>query len=481
MPVRRGTLIWTMVAVGGAALMVLALLAAPALAPAAALAIAAVAWIVFAGQRPLAAYLTVLFIFTLAYNRLALPLAVGGAGERVGTLSLGDVLWLGLVAGWLLARLCRWQPRPPALRLPRVAWLLAPYVLMDLLLPVAGVLVRGWPASFAVPGLRHLEWASFGAFAYSLARRHGAGFLLSRLIGMLLAACGLHLAYALVQAGYSVGMLSSAWIVLDLLYVAQSGFSWFHYPRVTGLLINPNAFGVFGAFVGVLGVALLLEPRAKGRATTAFTLIFALVALLMSSSRSALVGEAVALAALGMFTVGQRRLTSRLWAVGLVALLVVLVVIMVWPFLPGILQARLSSLLEMYGGTGVDENAAGRLAAWEEVWEVYVNDYPLGTWVPTGHATGLVADSYYVQSAAQGTPLFTLAWLVFLGAAAALGWQAYRRAGGALEAAAGLTLVGWAGVMVGANLTLTAMHDANLVALFWMMLGVAAAVARGRS
>jgi hypothetical protein len=89
-------------------------------------------------------------------------------------------------------------------------------------------------------------------------------------------------------------------------------------------------------------------------------------------------------------------------------------------------------------------------------------------------------DSFYIVTAIQGTPIFTLFWLVFLGAVVHLGWSAWRRAGSRQEAAIGLALAGFAGMMVGAGLTLSPMLQPQLVVPLWVLTGVSLAVVDGR-
>lgn len=432
-------------------------------------------WLVLSARRPLAAYLVMLFVFVVAYNRLSLQVAqVEGQGDR-GNLSLGDVLWLGLAVGYGWAG---WRNRRGRWGVPRPAWLLLPYLALASLLPVLGVMVRDWPWSYAVPGFRQVEWASFGVLAFALCRRHGPALVLRRMAAVLCGAGLVHLAYGLVQLGYSVGALGGIWILLDTLYAIQHGAAWFFYPRLTGLMVNPNSYGLWGAMLFTLAAALALEGRAARWPLLLALVVPALFALFLSSSRSALLSTACAMAVLGACALFSPRLAVRGVKIGTAFLLVLVVALpTLLPLAPEQVQNRLASFSEVYSeGADADVNAAGRVAAWHEVWDKYITEYPFGTWVPLGYATNLVADSFYLQSLAQGTVVFTLAWLGALYGAGMLGWRAYRMALHPWEAAAGLALAGWAGFMAGSNLTLSVMHNVPLVCLFWALAGTVASV-----
>jgi len=103
-------------------------------------------------------------------------------------------------------------------------------------------------------------------------------------------------------------------------------------------------------------------------------------------------------------------------------------------------------------------------------------DFPLGTWVPPSYATGSAVDSYYVATALQGTPAYTLVWLLFLGSVITLGLKVYQRSHVPLKAAAGLVLSGWAGVMAGAGFTLSSMLQTQLIVPFWALIGITLAM-----
>lgn len=141
--------------------------------------------------------------------------------------------------------------------------------------------------------------------------------------------------------------------------------------------------------------------------------------------------------------------------------------------MPVVLQERFTNLLSVLSaGVAADRNALARAEEWQHLWRIYESVYPLGTWVPASYATGSFVDSFYVFTALQGTPVLTLSWLLFLAAVIVLGWTAYCRAGSLHEAACGLALAGWAGMLAGSSLSLSPMLMPHVIAPFWSVAGV---------
>ena len=132
------------------------------------------------------------------------------------------------------------------------------------------------------------------------------------------------------------------------------------------------------------------------------------------------------------------------------------------------------------GGPQMDVNAQARVEEWQRVWQLYESNYLFGTWVPTSYAFDSAVDSFYIVTAIQGSPIFTLLWLVFLFAAVNLGRKAWRRARSRQEAAIGLALAGFAGIMAGGGLTLSPMLQPQLVVPLWVLIGVSLAIVDGR-
>lgn len=429
-------------------------------------------WIGMSIRYPLFSFCIVLMVFILAYSRLRIGLIdIEGPGNR-GGIYVGDLLWGGFAATWLLRR-THFKISLPLV----VAFSILPFLAMATVLPLMGVLTVDWPVSYAIPGLRQVQWVSFAFFSYGLARKYSADRVLRNIVISIAVTSVLHFIYGLIQIGYFFGVLGDAWVSLDTIFVRQNTDSWFFYPRATGLLVNPNSYGMFGAFVFVLLLALGLTQRGVGK-RLGFWLIMVstMFSIIFSSSRSALVGLIVAFMFIcfvilsGSFSI---KLIPRLLKfVSGVGFLTFISLIFLWPLVPLTLRERFLRLLQVFSvGVEADSNAIGRTEMWLELLNLYITKYPFGTWVPPSYATGIAVDSYYVFTAVQGTPLFTLAWLLMLNGVIVLGRRALIRASTVLERASGILLIGWSGVMAGAGLTLSPMLQPHLVVPFWAVIG----------
>jgi hypothetical protein len=443
------------------------------------------AWIIMCVFQPLMAFSILLLVFVVAYSRLGISLtSVEGPGNPE-VVALGDLLWLGLVLAWTCKRVFLGRPIRIRKAYPAAVWAMLPFILMATLLPVIGVLAGDWPYRYAFPGLRPLQWGSFALLAYFLVRQYGTRRVIKHVVVVIVLAAVLHMGYALIQLGYFWRILNRSWVVLDDIWATSFGYSWFrYYVRLTGLLINPNSYGMYSALVFLLAMAMCLVHADRGRRVFwGVAFVAALFGLLFAGSRSAYVGIMVALLLWFLLSgLASRRLAARGLILSIKVFLVgALSLVVLWPTLPRTLGARLIRSVNMFsGGVQIDNSSQLRVEEWQRVWQLYLSDYPFGTWVPASYATGSAVDSYYLVTAIQGTPAFTLAWLVFLGAAINLGWSAWRRAASRQDAAIGLALVGFAGMMAGAGLTLPPMLEVQLIVPFWVLIGVSMAVVDGK-
>lgn len=431
------------------------------------------AWLVI--RRPLAAFLTVLMVWALAYSRLGLSLfQVEGPGNR-GALALGDVLWLSYVGIWVVRAMVTGRLWRPAFALPKPMWVGAPFIGLATLLPILGVGFGNWPLSYSLPGFRQLQWVSFAFIAAALGRQYSMEQRLQGILSVLCAAGVAHMLYSLVQLGYFFGVIGRIWVILDDLYAAQHPLSWFFYPRTTGWLVDPNGYGVFCALLMIAAIALYLAGSARQwRRQWWLIVITASFGLAFSGSRTALLGLAAALFVMIGLAFAHRPLARRLTVgLGITGMGGSLTLAMLWPVLPVVLQERFVNLLGVLStGVAADRNALARAEEWQYLWRLYESAYPLGTWVPSSYATGSFVDSFYVFTALQGTPVLTLSWLLGLAAMVLFGWTAYGRAESLCEAACGLALAGWAGMLAGSSLSLSPMLMPQVIAPFWSVIGV---------
>jgi hypothetical protein len=241
---------------------------------------------------------------------------------------------------------------------------------------------------------------------------------------------------------------------------------------------------MYSALVFLLTLAMYLAHADRGqRVFWGVAFVAALFGLIFPASRSAYLGTMVALLLwFLMMGLGSRRLAARGLILSIKVFLVgVISLVALWPVIHEGLRGRLIRFLDVFsGGAQMDVNAQTRVEEWQWLWQLYLSDYPFGTWVPTSYATDSPVDSFYLVTGIQGTPVFTLFWLIFLGAAINLGWRAYRRAASRQDAAIGLALAGFSGVMAGAGLTLSPMAAPQLIVPLWVLIGVTMAVVGGK-
>jgi len=440
------------------------------------LAVVGIAWSVVCLKRPLWSFNILLFAFLLAYARLELGgIEVEGSGNR-GAIALGDILWLTLIVVWGardLTRPSRSRIRIPVVRDSGPVFAMLPFVVLATGLPIIGIFLGGWPISYAIPGFRQLQWVSFVVLGYSAVRSYGPTCVLRGMTITIAVAALAHTAYAIIQLGYSMGWLSSAWVVLDTLFSRYNANSWFYYPRLTGLLVNPNSYGLWGAFLFIIALAISTIKGTRAASVWIFSLCGGF-ALIFSASRSALLGLGIAMGAIMYTAFSSPRLMRPTLKSSITFILAACIAyVAISAVIPSSLTERFIRFVQVCSeGVVADPNAIGRAEMWKALWRVYILKYPFGTWVPTSYATGSAVDSFYVATAVQGTPLFTLAWLGFLYGGMSLGGVSYRRLATPTEATVGLTVLGWSGIMAGSGLTLSPMLQPQLIVLLWTLIGV---------
>lgn len=439
--------------------------------------LAGIAWLVLCLKRPLWSFNVLLFMFLTIYTRVKLGMIeVEGPGNR-GAVALCDILWLTTLIIWSARDFVvqsEFRLRIPVDKQPLSLWIMLPFVFLATVLPIAGIFLDVWPVSYAIPGLRQLQWASFAILAYSLVRSFGPERVLRGIVSTVAIATFTHTIYAIIQLGYSIGWLSRTWVILDDLFSKHNVSSWFYYPRLTGLLVNPNSYGLYGAFALVIALAIIfVKTERKHVVLSWIILICSGFALVFSASRSALLGLGVSIMMIICASFLSPRLMNRIFKVGIPLVITFFILLKVMsPIVPVILQERFLRFIQVFSeGASADINAITRVDMWSDLWRIYVTKYPFGTWVPVSYATGSAVDSFYVNTAVQGTPVFTFTWLCFLYGAAALGWRSYRWGTVPLEAAIGLTLFGWSGIMAGSGLTLSPMLQPQLIVPFMALIG----------
>lgn len=442
-------------------------------------------WSLWAFRQPVYAFSALLFVWITVYSRSTIPIfQVEGPGNR-GGIALGDFLWLVLAGAVLLKTLLRGIRLPKTPTVSVYTLLVAPYIILASILPLLGVTFEDWPLSYGLPGIRHLQWASFAFLAFCLARQFGAATVIYLLFTSVLLATVFHTVYSGLQVFASMELIPWEYLILDQLFSERFVETWFYYPRATGLLINPNSYGLLGALVFVIFVASILSGLRLGKRYKILMISGALWAVLVSGSRSAVLGILVALVIMYLSllgTVGLERggkLLGRALRFGLfIVFTLTPLVTLAFAALPEVLRERLLRIAGILSqGAEVDPNATGRIEMWFEAIAEYWLNYPFGTLVPPSYALWLAIDSYYVVTLTQGTPIFLFSFLLFLFGAMLLGFSLLNRS--SVESKwVGLTLLGFSGVVAGASFTLSPLLQAQVIALFWSLLGLGFAMVK---
>ncbi len=447
---------------GGAAIALAAFFLLPAplhlLLPAA---LAGLCWVYLSYAHPLPAFLILLGTALLLYYRLMLSGDDGG-------LAIVDLLWAVFFGSWLLRAGITAPTRVPRVPFAVITPLL-PYTLLSFLLPILGVALYLHPLSFAIPGLRLLEWVSFAFIAYDLAARYGEQRLRTALTWLLTAVLLIHGAYAVVQMGARLGMLPAQWLYFDNLIVGAGKANWFTPTRSTGLMLNPN---VFGHLTVMLVFFFLARFLAAGRSLASLLCAtFALILLLLSGSRSGLVGVAVGVL-LVLFSLPKSHRILRQVVVSAVA--IGLALAMLWPFAPVALQQRFARFSHLLSTQDIaqDSSMSGRVHLWTDAWQAAEARYPLGTLVPPSYALESPIDGYLVFSAVMGTPLYTVLFLVMLWHVGTLARVTLRRCTAATEQVIPLMLIGWTGGLLGSSFTSSPMLLPHVLMPFWACIGL---------
>ncbi|MFN7015815.1 MAG: hypothetical protein ACK4P5_01425 [Fimbriimonadales bacterium] len=447
-------------------------------------------WSIWAWSQPLPAFGTLIFVWVTFYTRASLPLFQVESGWNRGGVGLGDLLWSIYIGMWLYQVLRCGNGRLFALpqRVDSLLLLILPYLLLSVFLPVAGVLAFGYPPSYAIPGIRHLQWASFALLGYWFCRRYGIESMIWTLLFSFTAAGVIHALYALIQLLTPLGVLPQEWLLPDRVFAERYATTWFFYPRTTGLLVNPNSYGLFGSVALILLSALLLSGmRIRPRMVILLGSV-GLWAIATSASRSAIVGLLAGVILMGItallkgFTYRNEHHLYRLVGFLLkIPVAVAMLSIAAWLFLPHHLTDRIMLLVGVVvEGAEVDPNAIGRFNFWEQALRLYEERAPLGTWVPAGYAFNIPIDSYYVSLITQGTPLYLFAFLMLLFGVVGCGWQVWMRVRENTQSEPktcqkdwiGLALMGIGALIGAASFTLSPLQAAQTLVPFWLLIGI---------
>jgi len=393
---------------------------------------------------------------------LLIPFVVGCAvlGDRVVVgLSTGGRGALGLVSIMAplvaLATIARYGAKRSLgfLARPAFVWAIAPFLVLTAVLPVFGVMFYAFPERTLLAITGSTTALSFLVIGAALSSREEGSWW-----RWLLLAIALQLLYATGQAIYLAR--AAGWELFTPFHQwdlsMQALYGALIQARGTGLYFNPNELGLW-AGVAVILAWTMLPPRIRSLGIT-----LAVVTLILSQSRGAVVALLVALAVGGVWSVARGRM-SRSMAIrtvlsfAVVALVVTVVVAAIGPSRDFV--TRFGALLDVVTqGPRADVNLAGRLDYWSAVMDLNVL-YPWGTWGPPEMILGTAVDSSWFRAFSQGSVPYVASLALLLAAPYALRDSRFGR---------GLVLV--AVVVAVAGLTQTPV-DYPVIYLFWVLLG----------
>jgi hypothetical protein len=430
-------------------------------------------WAIWSMANPQGSFLTLLLYFLVFYGRTTMgDLDIAGSADR-GAIRIGDIMWI--IAFGCVAVRRGLGPRQWRMMPPKKAAIL-PYIILACMLPVVGILSGSWPMSYAVPGFRHLQWASFAWMAYILCSWASLEAVWGQIVKVIAWSCIIHAGYAFLQVGYAVGFIPRSFLYLDDLLVRTKATTWFYYPRTTGLFLNPNSYGIYSAICVMMG---LLLSWAQGRKIWLWNamMVCGVFGMITSGSRSALAGLLLGVAALYLRPMAiTKQMMKPLLNIGMMMLLLVAIVYLTAAYIPESIRARFVRMaLVSREGADADANLAARVDSWKALHAEYQNKYPWGTWVPASYALESPMDSYYAQTWAQGTPVFVCAFILLMMAAIFRGRHLAKSALREHQTA-GLSLVATSGVILAASVAASPLLQPHINAIFWSLLGVVMAV-----
>jgi len=351
-------------------------------------------------------------IYMLLAERLFLKLATGGSG----ILPILD-LWIPLLALMLMLS----SGRSASLRFLsnqgfRVYWL--PYILTSAMLPGIAFFFADYPLRTLIGYPNSVLAISFLMFGSWIACSRQPVWNLTR--KYLFAAILIECIVATAQFAYLKSLVSSP--ILRVLYdwdiATQSAWSdrYILTARSIGTFVNPNDLG-FWAVMAFWASVLMLQNWQRHIAAYA-----ALVTLLFSQSRGSVLALLGSISIWVLYLALSRDTGLKKTREAVLVTLLLCIAISIGASialspedlqdLPGADRLK-AGLLFIVQDTGADENAAGRVEAWQQAVEFY-GEHPLGTIGEPKQVFPYVLDNDYVRLFLQGTPLYVLIFVLLL-------------------------------------------------------------------
>jgi len=440
-------------------------------------------WWLWAFKHLLPAFACLVFVWVTVYARASIPMLQVEGGSHRGGLLLGDLMWLLFMLAWTTVQLRSRRGRlstaltsTTIISIPLVA-----YVLLSILLPLAGILLYSYPFSYITPSIRLLQLVAFSVLTYQMIKTYGWTTVMQYLLWTLAISGLANAVQALLQILVTMNIAPKEYVVLDRIYAERFQRNVFYYPRTTGLWVSPMQYGPFGMFLLLTVEALRLAGVPVNKGLKILLYFSSLFALLTSASRAGVGGAALGLLAIYcvMFvraitscnTAVLFNLALHLLKVALTIGLAVLISILV---LPKMLVDRITLMgIVLLHGAQQDPNASVRLDLWHKALDTYEQEYIWGTLIPPSFvARDYVGDyihNFYIDSIVQGTPLYLFVFLFFLVLTLWRGWQMCTGSSSAPMVASGLAVIGAAVGLAFVQLTDNKIHMAQ----FWIPVGFA--------
>jgi O-antigen ligase len=287
---------------------------------------------------------------------------------------------------------------------PRTLWFMVapgfligilPYLLLTISLPIAGVVVAGFPDRTMLAILSGVSAFSFLVIGAALSADTGRSCAPWLLIGITL-----QLAYSIGQAAsLGGGVAAELFAPLRAWDLSLVDIDTYVQARSTGLYLNPNELGFWAALATVLAWTLM---RGKARY---LGVVLAIATLVLSESRGSIIAL-VAATAVGSVLAWRRGTLGwhSVRTVGLAVGLIVLIVVAVFELRPS--EPGATRLTAIFGvltqGAQADSSLSGRIDFWQAVLD-FLDTRPFGSLGPPELAIGSAIDNDWFRALARGS------------------------------------------------------------------------------
>ncbi len=331
---------------------------------------------------------------------------------------------------------------------------IALFVSVVLLYPLIAIVLGRYPIGAITPGLRHLQWMLFFPVTAVMCRNTTTR---RRLVTSVIALIVLtHTSYAILQYLEFYGFVN------NLPHHRLEGHrqTWFYYGRATGLLLNPNHYGILMALCALVLATISTFNRQDAQRYGLY-LSFAIGGILLSGSRTGLVMFMIPVT-LCLFQI-RFLLKNTIWFPIFAG-----PIIIVDTILGGKISSRFGQLASLFkGGFENIPHLAGRFEAWRAAIEVYRQQPVYGTLVASSIASDIITENYYLNLLIQAGPFGVLGILSVYLSSIRFGILTYTAESNPYSFALILVTIA---IVIG-NMTAYPMGLPPVTVLFWSLLG----------